>query len=96
MNKSLITSNLTEAKEEIEHILECISDDPEFDEDEFRVYVKHLLHHAFFAWNARHATDHAYRHLTDKDFERWGSVPADLWEDMRRGPMKMRRRSRRR
>ena len=74
-NLHLISSNLREAKEEIESILSNISSLEKYDEEEFKVALEHAYHHLNFSWNIRNADEERVIRCSEKDFEEWSKYP---------------------
>ena len=77
-NRDLIVSNLQEAKEELERIIQDVSEWTEEDEEEFDagllVGLRHAVHHIAYAWNAK---DLAYEEA-DQQFDRLAVVGTEL------------------
>jgi hypothetical protein len=78
LNREVILSNVTEAREELEKMEALLRSDEELTEGELFVMFGHAFHHLNFAWNARRVADEDYRGLTNKDFNEWGRFPTDI------------------
>lgn len=78
LNREVILSNVTEAREELEKIEAHVRSGDELTEGELWVMFGHAFHHLNFAWNARRVADEDYRNLTNKDFNEWGRFPTDI------------------
>ena len=78
LNREVILSNISEAREELEKIEALLRSDEELTEGELFVMFGHAFHHLNFAWNARRVADEDYRNLTNRDFNEWGSFPTDI------------------
>jgi hypothetical protein len=70
-------SNLDEALEELQRIRE-IFQAGKVNEDGLQIRLRHAYHHLNFVWNARRVTIAEYTHMTDAQFQSWGSYPSDL------------------
>ncbi len=80
-NRELIARNLREALEQLEEIVESITSDPEYPEEQFRIHLEHVYHHLNFAWNIRDADEARVIRCSDEDFREWSRYPADeMWE----------------
>ena len=78
MNKNLVVFHLSEAREQLQSMLEEITKDPEYDYGEYVVEMQHLYHHLNTAWNARDASDAEAEPISDELFNRRGDFPQDL------------------
>jgi len=80
MNKEFILSNLIEAKESIEKIIEEINIDKEYCDDDasYIVDMQHLYWHINIAWNARNSTLKESEECSQENFEKWNEFPSDL------------------
>lgn len=75
-NIDLIISNIDEAKEELESLLNEIKSDPEFTEGELRIGLEHAYHHLNFAWNIRDVDEIRAGECSQEDFVEWSKYPA--------------------
>ena len=75
-NKDLITSNIEEAKEELERILSDLASDPEYSEGEFQTALEHAYHHLNFAWHIRNVEEERAGACSQEDFVKWSKYPA--------------------
>jgi hypothetical protein len=78
LNRDVILSNVSEAREELEQIEALVRGGGELTEGELSVMFGHAYHHLNFAWNARRVADGEYRDLTAEDFNAWGRFPTDI------------------
>jgi hypothetical protein len=78
LNRRIVHSNITEAREELERIERMLSAEMPVDQIEFQVALQHVFHHLNFAWNIRHWPTRRYSSLSHTDFEDAGSFPKDL------------------
>ena len=78
LNRKIILSNISEAREELERIEARVGKGGELSEGELEVMLMHAYHHLNFAWNARRAPMKKYRDMSDADFNAWGQFPTDL------------------
>jgi hypothetical protein len=70
----MLMYNLDDAHEHLAELMEAMRNDPDFSEDEFRIYLGHVFAHLNRAWHTRNATD-------DLDDKEWGEkihFPTDL------------------
>jgi hypothetical protein len=78
MNVPWIIFHLEEAKEQIEGTIKRLQE-PDFDEAELLLDVRHMLHHIHTAYNSRNGED--TDHLTEADFLRNQRPPVEIvWE----------------
>jgi len=77
MNTKIISSNISEALEELNRINDELSA-KSLDEVDFQIKLQHVYHHLNMAWNVRHIKTEQYRNMSDEDFEQWGSFPTDI------------------
>ena len=75
MNKDFILFNLTEAKEELDRIIQEFETQDEYSYGEFVVHITHLYHHINTAWNARDASSKETEKCSQADFECWRQFP---------------------
>ena len=78
LNWTIILSNITDAREQLEELEARRQNGERITEVEYQVMIQHAYHHLNFAWNARHQPTVRYKHLTKQDFQRWGKLPKDL------------------
>jgi hypothetical protein len=78
INWSVVASNISEAREELESIEAKIAAGTPPDDVEFQVAMQHAFHHLNCAWNIRHESLDRYANMSREDFERWGRFPNDL------------------
>jgi hypothetical protein len=78
LNRDIILSNVSEAREELEKIEAHVREGDELTDGELYVMFGHAYHHLNFAWNARRVDDREYHDLTDEDFNAWGRFPTDI------------------
>ena len=75
-NKELITSNIEEAKEELEQILSDLASDPEYSEGELQIALEHAYHHMNYAWHIRNVEKERAGTCSQEDFIKWSKYPA--------------------
>lgn len=78
LNRAVILSNLKEAQEQLDEMIELLNSEPDYDEGCFKADLTHAYHHLNMAWNARFAAEEAYRAMSDEDFYRWRAFPANI------------------
>lgn len=78
MNREIITSNIREAREQLEEIERQFSSSDTPGEAEFFVMLQHAYHHLNVAWNARAVATERYASMSDEDFNAWGKFPPTL------------------
>ena len=83
MNVSWVTFHLEEAKEQIEETLlrihDASSDDASLNDEDFRIEVRHMLHHIHTAYNSRNVVD--AKAITEAQFYINERPPEDMeWE----------------
>jgi hypothetical protein len=78
MNRDWVLFHLKEAHEELTRTIQEVRDKPDYDYGEFFPAMQHLYHHLNTAWNAREASESELAQVTDANFKRWSSFPADL------------------
>jgi hypothetical protein len=78
LNREVILSNVSEAREELEQIEAHVRGGGELTDGALSVMFGHAYHHLNFAWNARRVADEEYRDLKDEDFNAWGKFPTDI------------------
>ena len=78
LNWEIISSNIQEAKEEIEKLENEIASSEKPEEVELELSLRHAYHHLNFAWNIRNFETEKYANLTDSDFNKWGKFPKGL------------------
>jgi len=74
LNFQIIARNLSEAAKQLNE-LERMAASGELRVEQLQVGLLHAYHHINFSWNAKWASDDAYRHLTQANFKRWGRYP---------------------
>ena len=72
MNKQIIESNISEAREQLQEIERRIHTSDSLTEGQLLVMLQHAYHHLNFAWNTRKVTDKRYANMTANDFNQWG------------------------
>jgi hypothetical protein len=77
LNLEIIESNLSEAIEEPKKLRDRASNG-ELNEGNLQVGLRHAYHHLNFAWNIRHVPTTQYTHLTQAQFDRWGTYPSEI------------------
>ena len=77
LNLELIESNLSEAIEELKKLQDRASNG-ELKEENLQIGLRHAYHHLNFAWNIRHMSTMQYAHLTQAQFDRWGTYPSEI------------------
>lgn len=79
LNREVILSNLKEAVEELQSIIEDLETDTSYAPIEFRVGMEHAYHHINTAWNARYCSfSEYYEKSTEEDFFRWREFPKNI------------------
>jgi hypothetical protein len=78
LNWDIITSNVAEARKQLEQIEARIAGSKPPNLEEFQIMMQHAYLHLNFAWNARHQPTQRYAQLTAEDFQEWGKLPSDL------------------
>ncbi|MHB8876061.1 MAG: hypothetical protein ACYC8T_20415 [Myxococcaceae bacterium] len=78
LNYPLLLSNIREAADELNELVEELQGTDKPDEAELEIGLAHAFHHLNFAWNARRATERQYRQLTDERFNKWSKFPRDI------------------
>jgi hypothetical protein len=59
-------------------LINQISSNKEYSEEEFQIGLEHAYHHLNFAWNIRHISMEDYRNLSDKQFNEWSKFPVGI------------------
>ena len=77
MNKEHVLFHLKEAREALEQIIQEIKSDPEYDDAEYSVDMRHLYHHVNTAWNGRDAIEAEVNECSEENFDRWRQYPVD-------------------
>jgi hypothetical protein len=77
LNWSIIEGDLAEALEELAR-LQRLASKRKLSEVQLQIGLCHAYHHLNFAWNARYVPTAEYRHLTRRQFERWGKYPSQI------------------
>jgi len=78
LNWQNISSDLKEAREQLEEIEKSIQTKKYLDEAELQLMLEHAYHHINFAWNARRVTTENYANLTEAEFNRWSKFPKEI------------------
>lgn len=73
-----IVYDLSDAREEIDSILELFNPGDQVDESEFRVRIAHLYYHVNSAWNKRKLTDEELELTGGEDCNRLAQFPLDI------------------
>ena len=71
---TLLIDELMEVHEHLGALISKLGNEPEYDEEWFRVDMGHLMAHLNRAWARRNCT----RDLTDEEWERFRDCPQDL------------------
>ena len=71
---AMLMYNLDDAKEHLETLMAAMQNDPEFDEECFRVSLGHIYWHLNRAWHSRNITDDQ----SDDEDVGSGQFPNDL------------------
>ena len=79
LNLKFILSNLRDAREELDTIIE-LAQSGKLDETDFQIKMEHAYHHLNFAWNIRHVPATRASQCVAEDFNQWSKFPADLEE----------------
>jgi hypothetical protein len=75
MNKGTILSDLREAKEELDNLIDEIEKDTDFDFDGYYVPVQHIYHHLNTAWNIRKESEETIKEYSEDNFNKWRRFP---------------------
>jgi hypothetical protein len=76
-NRKIIRTNLAEAIEQLKK-LESKAAAGELLEEELQIGLLHAYRHLNFAWNVRRISTSEYSRLTQSQFEKWGTYPAEI------------------
>jgi hypothetical protein len=76
-NRKIVRSNLAEAIEQLQE-LEGKAANGELLEEHLQIGLLHAYHHLNFAWNVRRISMSEYSNLTQSQFEKWGTYPAEI------------------
>jgi hypothetical protein len=76
--RAQIAYNLTDALEELSHIIEMFGPEAEIDEDGFRARMAHLYWHLNTAWNMRNVSGDEFQLAGKGQLNAWGQFPGDL------------------
>lgn len=79
INWRIVRSNLPEAREELQRLEAMAADPNDRSEVVLEIGLGHAYHHLNFAWHIRHIKTSQYRHLTNREFKRWGRFPRTVW-----------------
>ena len=79
LNREIIRSNIAEAIEELQRLESKLAEGT-LAEGHLQVGLLHAYHHLNFAWNVRRISTSAYAHLTQEQFQQWGTYPRDIEE----------------
>lgn len=71
---ALMVDDLREANEHLSNLLDGITQDPGYDESQYRVDLGHVMAHLNRAWARRNIT----RELTDDEWNAFRAFPQDL------------------
>ena len=71
---SCLLDELGDASEHLRNLVDSISKDPEYGDEEFQIDLGHVLAHLNRAWNSRHIE----RVLTDDEWNAFRRFPNDL------------------
>jgi hypothetical protein len=77
MNKESILSDLLEAREELDGMIEEVRKDTDFIFDSYYVQMQHIYHHLNTAWNSRKESEDRIERCSREDFENWRKFPSD-------------------
>ncbi len=78
-NWLIISSDLGDARKELENLEAQISSGNFPDEIEFPIALQHTFYHLNFAWKTRSLSPEEYAHMPSGDFERFGKFPNGLF-----------------
>lgn len=77
---ALLHYELSDAQEHLGELLQEMQEQPDFDEEEYRIWLSHIYAHLNRAWNRRNTTD--AQELIDQNkvnyWEGWTNFPADI------------------
>lgn len=74
-NKSLMALNIEAAIKELNHILDDLTNDPEYSEIELKTAFEHAYHLLNFAWNIRSIDKERAAGCSEQDFRTWSKYP---------------------
>lgn len=74
-NRTHISRNLIEAKEQLEKTIKALHEDEEFSEIELQLDLEHAYHHINFAWNIRDEDESKIVECSKKNFQKWSKFP---------------------
>jgi hypothetical protein len=77
MNWRNVSSDLKEAREQLEEIEERIQK-KDLAEVELQLMLEHAYRHLNFAWNTRRVTTKNYANLTEDEFNKWSQFPKEI------------------
>jgi hypothetical protein len=77
MNHRVVLFHLREAAEELNRMVEELSQDSRYTEESLEVAMGHMYHHLNSAWNGRNQTSKQHRECTDSDFNRFRKFPKE-------------------
>jgi hypothetical protein len=80
MQRELMLSNISEAREQLEAIEKKILS-PDYKEINFRLELEHAYHHLNFAWNIRNESDEVLTILAKEDFIKLSKYPKEDIEE---------------
>ena len=78
-NRKIIRSNIAEAVEELQKLESKLAEGT-LTEGQLQMGLIHAYHHLNFAWNVRRISTSDYAHLTQEQFQQWGTYPRDIAE----------------
>jgi hypothetical protein len=71
---AMLMYDLDDAKEDLDTLMAAMQNDPEFDEECFRVRLGHIYWHLNRAWHRRNVPDDT----GDTEDAKWGQFPSEL------------------
>ncbi|MEC9407409.1 MAG: hypothetical protein VX549_09040 [Pseudomonadota bacterium] len=74
-NRDLIASNIAEARDELNGVLEAIGNREEYDEVELQLALEHAFHHLSYAWNIRDASPEVIADRSRETFKKLSRFP---------------------
>jgi hypothetical protein len=78
MNREWILSNLKEAHEELQGVIEGFEKRSDYDIGEYYVAMMHLYHHLNMAWNSKDASEKEVSTCSEENFSKWRQFPSDI------------------
>jgi hypothetical protein len=78
LNWKIILYDITEAREQLEHIERRARNEKKPNEYELQTMLEHAYHHLNFAWNVRRVSTKRYANLSDAEFNQWSKFPKEM------------------